>query len=84
MTRISQTEPLEDKSGSQEAETSSRPLKDLKVALVCDWLTVVGGAEQVLREIHHLFPSAPIYTSQYRPKGIDWFKDAETSRSYRI
>ena len=51
--------------------------RNLKVALVCDWLTVVGGAEQVLREIHHLFPHAPIYTSQYRPKKIDWFKDAE-------
>lgn len=51
--------------------------RNLKVALVCDWLTVVGGAEQVLREIHQLFPHAPIYTSQYRPKKIDWFKDAE-------
>ena len=39
--------------------------RNLKVALVCDWLTVVRGAEQVLREIHHLFPHAPIYTSQY-------------------
>ena len=82
MTRIPQAKPLEAKSGSQEAETSSRPLKDLKVALVCDWLTVVGGAEQVLREIHHLFPSAPIYTSQYRPKGIDWFKDAEVKTGW--
>lgn len=82
MTRIPQTKPLETKSGSQEAETSSSPLKDLKVALVCDWLTVVGGAEQVLLEIHHLFPSAPIYTSQYRPKGIDWFKDAEVKTGW--
>lgn len=49
----------------------------LQVALVCDWLTAVGGAEQVLREIHHLFPDAPIYTSQYRPSKIDWFKDAK-------
>jgi glycosyltransferase, family 1 len=82
MSQKTQTKPLEDKSGSQEAETSSRPLKDLKVALVCDWLTVIGGAEQVLREIHHLFPSAPIYTSQYRPKGIDWFKDAEVKTGW--
>ena len=82
MSQKTQTKPLETKSGSQEAETSSSPLKDLKVALVCDWLTVVGGAEQVLREIHHLFPSAPIYTSQYRPKGIDWFKDAEVKTGW--
>lgn len=56
--------------------------RNLKVALVCDWLTVVGGAEQVLREIHHLFPHAPIYTSQYRPKKIDWFKDAEVKTGW--
>ena len=56
--------------------------KKLRVALVCDWLTVVGGAEQVLREIHQIFPTAPIYTSQYRPKGIDWFKDAEVKTGY--
>lgn len=55
----------------------SKQYKTLKVALVCDWLTVVGGAEQVLREIHQLFPKAPIYTSQYRPRKIDWFKDAD-------
>ena len=49
----------------------------LKVAIVCDWLTNVGGAEKVLLRIHQLFPEAPIYTSKYDPKGIDWFKDAE-------
>ena len=49
----------------------------MKVALVCDWLTNVGGAEKVLLEIHRLYPKAPIYTSQYSPKGIDWFADAD-------
>lgn len=48
----------------------------MKVALVCDWLTTPGGAEKVLLELHHMYPDAPIYTSQYRPKGIDWFQDA--------
>ena len=48
----------------------------MKVALVCDWLTNVGGAEKVLFEIRRLYPDAPIYTSQYDPKGIDWFSDA--------
>ena len=51
--------------------------KDLKVALVCDWLVNVGGAEKVLLYIHKMFPEAPIYTSQYNPKGIDWFSDAD-------
>lgn len=49
----------------------------MKVALVCDWLTNVGGAERVLLSIHEIFPDAPIYTSQYNKKGIDWFKDAD-------
>lgn len=48
----------------------------MKVALVCDWLTNVGGAEKVLLEFHRLFPDAPIYTSKYNKKGIDWFNDA--------
>lgn len=47
-----------------------------KVALVCDWLTTPGGAEKVLLELHHMYPDAPIYTSQYRQRGIDWFRDA--------
>ena len=49
----------------------------MKVALVCDWLTNVGGAEKVLLELHHLYPKAPIYTSKYNKKGIDWFDKAE-------
>ena len=53
-----------------------------KVAIVCDWLTNVGGAEKVLLRIHQLFPEAPIYTSKYDPKGIDWFLDADVRTGY--
>lgn len=49
----------------------------MKVAIVCDWLTNVGGAEKVLLEIHKLYPKAPIYTSKYAPKKIDWFDGAD-------
>lgn len=49
----------------------------MKIALVCDWLTLPGGAEKVLLELHRMYPKAPIYTSQYRPKKITWFKDAD-------
>lgn len=48
-----------------------------RIALVCDWLTTPGGAEKVLLELHHLYPDAPIYTSQYSKKGISWFNDAD-------
>lgn len=49
----------------------------MKVAIVCDWLTGVGGAERVVLELHKLYPDAPIYTSQYDARKIDWFKDAD-------
>ncbi len=49
----------------------------LKVAIVCDWLTGIGGAERVVLELHKMYPEAPIYTSQYDPSAIDWFKDAD-------
>ena len=51
--------------------------KQLKVAIVCDWLLGIGGAERVVRELHNMYPEAPIYTSQYDPKRIDWFADAD-------
>lgn len=50
---------------------------DKKVAIVCDWLTNVGGAEKVLLRVHKMFPKAPIYTSKYDSRGIDWFRDAD-------
>ena len=49
----------------------------MKVAIVCDWLTNVGGAERVLKAVHDMYPKAPIYTSKYDKKGIDWFLDAD-------
>ncbi len=55
---------------------------NLRVAIVCDWLTGIGGAERVVLELHHLFPKAPIYTSQYDPAAIDWFKDADVRTTW--
>lgn len=53
------------------------PSSKLKVAIVCDWLTGIGGAERVVYELHQMYPEAPIYTSQYDPSGIDWFEGAD-------
>lgn len=33
----------------------------MKIALVHDWLTNMGGAERVLINFKQLFPDAPIY-----------------------
>lgn len=52
-------------------------VKKFKVAIVCDWLTGIGGAERVVLELHRMYPDAPIYTSQYDPTRIDWFADAD-------
>lgn len=54
----------------------ARSPHSVSIALVCDWLTTPGGAEKVLLELHHMYPDAPIYTSQYRPRKINWFRDA--------
>lgn len=35
----------------------------MKVAIVHDWLPFMGGAENVLVNMHEVFPNAPIYTS---------------------
>lgn len=53
-----------------------------KVAIVCDWLTSIGGAERVLLAMHELYPDAPIYTSQYDPEQIDWFKNANVKTTW--
>ncbi len=39
--------------------------KNLKIALVHDFLTQVGGAEKVLEVLAEMFPEAPIYTLLY-------------------
>jgi glycosyltransferase involved in cell wall biosynthesis len=49
----------------------------MKVAIVCDWLANVGGAERVVLQLHELYPSAPIYTSQCDPNIVGWLKDAD-------
>lgn len=40
----------------------TKNLRQLKVAIVHDWL-VGGGAELVVEQLHQMFPEAPIYTS---------------------
>lgn len=52
-------------------------LKGKKVAIVTDWLTTYGGAEKVVKTISDILPEAPIYTSQYSEKQVDWFKDRD-------
>jgi glycosyltransferase involved in cell wall biosynthesis len=45
-----------------------------KIAIVHDWLTNMGGAEDVVLALSEAFPGAPIYTSQYDPEKMPQFK----------
>ena len=57
--------------------------KDLKVALVHDWLVGRGGGERVLYDIHTLFPDAPIYTLVYdQDKAPEWCKKCDIRTTY--
>lgn len=42
----------------------------MKVAIVHDFLTQMGGAEKVVEVLHDMFPDAPIYTSIYDPEAM--------------
>lgn len=41
----------------------------MKIAIVHDFLTKIGGAEKVLQTIHEIYPEAPIYTLLYDEAG---------------
>ena len=43
----------------------------MKVALVQDWLTELGGAEKVFSAIYELYPQADIYTLVYNPELLE-------------
>ena len=52
-------------------------LNGKKVAIVTDWLTTYGGAEKVVLTVSEIFPEAPIFTSQYSEKEVDWFSNKQ-------
>ncbi|MCU1456289.1 MAG: glycosyl transferase family 1 [Actinomycetia bacterium] len=51
-------------------EVDRTKVDQAKIAIVHDYLTVIGGAERVVLSMIHTFPKAPIYTSLYEPKTI--------------
>ena len=58
-------------------------LRDLRVALVHDWLVTLGGADRVLLALHHLFPRAPVYAALYDPAHMpEAFADLEVHTSW--
>lgn len=63
-----------------------KTIKDLKVALVHDYLREYGGAERVLEALHEIFPKARLYVSfvDSSVTGIHWekFKDWNIQESW--
>jgi glycosyltransferase involved in cell wall biosynthesis len=53
-----------------------------KIAIVCEFLSVMGGAENVVLAMHKLFPDAPIYTALYDPSRVPAFKDADVRTTW--
>lgn len=43
----------------------------MKVAIIHDWLTGMGGAEKIIIEFHKMFPEAPIFTSVVNYEKLD-------------
>ncbi len=55
----------------------------LKIAIVHDFLTYWGGAEQVLLSFHRIWPDAPIYTLLYDEKIVrEYFPNAKIKSSF--
>lgn len=45
-------------------------MKNIKTAIVHDWLTTYGGGERVVEVFARLFPDAPLYTTIYDKKSL--------------
>ena len=65
-------------------ENNKLPLTiaNLKVAIVTDWLTNLGGSERVVQKLHEMFPNAPIYTSIFEPQKLPFLKTADVRTSW--
>ena len=56
--------------------------KNPRIAIVHDFLTYWGGAEQVLKSLHNIYPEAPIYTLLYDRKMDRYFAGAKIRPSF--
>lgn len=55
----------------------------MKLAIVHDWLTNMGGAEQVVINFKEIYKDAPIYTTFYNPEKLDEkLKNIDVKTSY--
>ena len=53
-----------------------------KIAIVHDWLTNMGGAEDVVLALAEAFPGAPIYTSTFTPEVMPAFQHLDVRTTW--
>jgi glycosyltransferase involved in cell wall biosynthesis len=53
----------------------------MKVAIISDWI-IGGGAEQVVLQLHQMYPEAPIYTSYISPQWRERLAGADIRTGY--
>lgn len=53
-----------------------------RIAIVHDWLTNMGGAEEVVLALAEAFPGAPIYTSTYDAEKMPRFATLDVRTTY--
>jgi glycosyltransferase involved in cell wall biosynthesis len=54
----------------------------MKVAIIADWLTSRGGAEEVIFDLVKIYPQAEIFTSVYNPKKFPELKKTTVHTSF--
>lgn len=54
----------------------------MKVAIIHPWLTNMGGAENLLLELHKLYPDAPIYTSVFDKSSMPAFENINVKTTF--
>ena len=59
-----------------------KDLKNLRVAINCDWLTARGWAEKVILDIVSIFPNADIFTSIFKKDNFPELKGKKVYTSY--
>ncbi len=67
---------------NKQKQPKIKDLANVRIALVCDWLTNWGGAERCMMAFHEIWPEAPIYTLLYNEKKMPEFKNADIRTSY--
>lgn len=63
-------------------DTNAGKNQKIKIAIVHDFLTYWGGAEQVLVSLRNLYPEAPIYTLLYDKSMNEYFSGARIRPSF--